>query len=346
MVCTRCFTFNHAPYIVDAMNGFTMQETTFPVVTVIVDDASSDGEQDVIRKYLDEHFQEPYRTEETDYAHIVCANHRTNPNCQFVVLFLKFNHYSVKKTKHPYLSEWLDNAKYHALCEGDDYWTDHKKLQKQVDVLNDDSKVSMCCSACKRYSVSEAKFKRDIRCLNSSDYLNPKTIITMGGLYIPTCSIVYRKDVVHDYPVYCTKCHVGDYPLQIMCAMKGKCYYINEELAVYRVENQNSWVGKRKIKPLEEIINGARSEVNMLCGFLHDYPLYKKAFRDRIAFYINMQLRANSDNNTPIIKEFSEEIKDYSLFWRCHLMTKTTNSNLLYIIFYKLFGKDLDKNFA
>ena len=49
MVCTRCFTFNHAPYIVDAMNGFVMQETTFPVITIIVDDASTDGEPEVIR---------------------------------------------------------------------------------------------------------------------------------------------------------------------------------------------------------------------------------------------------------------------------------------------------------
>ena len=136
MVVTRCFTFNHASYIVDAMNGFTMQETTFPVITLIVDDASTDGEQEVIKQYLAEYFQAPYRTEETDDYNLICANHNTNPNCTFVVFFLKYNHYSIKKPKMPYLSEWLDNAKYQALCEGDDYWVDPYKLQKQVDYFN------------------------------------------------------------------------------------------------------------------------------------------------------------------------------------------------------------------
>ena len=56
MVRVSCMTYNHASYIEDAMNGFCMQETSFPFVCTIVDDASTDGEQDVIQKYLNEHF--------------------------------------------------------------------------------------------------------------------------------------------------------------------------------------------------------------------------------------------------------------------------------------------------
>ena len=55
-VCCRCFTFNHAKFITDTMNGFTMQQTSFPFVCTIVDDASTDGEQQVICKYLEEDF--------------------------------------------------------------------------------------------------------------------------------------------------------------------------------------------------------------------------------------------------------------------------------------------------
>ena len=55
-VCVRCYTFNHAPYIEDAMNGFTMQKTDFPFVCCIVDDASTDGTQEVIKKYIVENF--------------------------------------------------------------------------------------------------------------------------------------------------------------------------------------------------------------------------------------------------------------------------------------------------
>ena len=52
----ECATFNHAPYIVETMNGFCMQETNFPFVCVIIDDASNDGEQQVINQYLQENF--------------------------------------------------------------------------------------------------------------------------------------------------------------------------------------------------------------------------------------------------------------------------------------------------
>ena len=74
MVCTRCFTYNHAPYIVDALNGFTMQQTTFPFVCTIIDDASTDGEQEVIKSYLKEHFdledKATVRNEEIGRAHV------------------------------------------------------------------------------------------------------------------------------------------------------------------------------------------------------------------------------------------------------------------------------------
>ena len=110
MVCTSCMTYNHAPYITDAMNGFTMQETSFPVVYLITDDASTDGEPEVIRQYLSEHFQEPYRQEESENYYLLCAIHKTNPNCNFVVFLLKYNHRSIRKSKLAYQSEWRDRS--------------------------------------------------------------------------------------------------------------------------------------------------------------------------------------------------------------------------------------------
>ena len=100
MVFVKCFTFNHAPYIVDAMNGFTMQKTTFPYICCIVDDASTDGEPEVIRKYLKENFdlanKSVARNEETDDYVLCYAQHKTNKNCYFAVLWLKYNHYRKK----------------------------------------------------------------------------------------------------------------------------------------------------------------------------------------------------------------------------------------------------------
>ena len=148
MVLTRCFTYNQANYITDAMNGFVMQQTNFPFVCTIVDDASTDGEQAVIREYVCANFDlqdisVAYEKDE-EYGQITFARHKTNENCFFAVLYLKENHRSQKKSKLQYLNEWTDYAKYIALCEGDDYWTDPLKLQKQVDFLEGHKEYIMC----------------------------------------------------------------------------------------------------------------------------------------------------------------------------------------------------------
>ena len=70
----------------------------------------------------------------------------------FAVVYLKENHYSQKKSKAPYLTEWED-TKYIALCEGDDYWTDPLKLQKQVDFLERHPDYSLCCHRFKIYHL-------------------------------------------------------------------------------------------------------------------------------------------------------------------------------------------------
>ena len=138
MVCVRCYTYNQSRYINDALNGFVIQQTNFPFVCCIVDDASTDGEQAVIKKYVAENFdlQDSLVAYEmdVDYGHVSFARHKANKNCFFAVIYLKENHYSQKKTKAKYLAEWMD-VKYIALCEGDDYWTDPLKLQKQVEFL-------------------------------------------------------------------------------------------------------------------------------------------------------------------------------------------------------------------
>ena len=74
------------------MDGFCMQETDFPFVCIIIDDASTDGEQEVIRQYLSEHFDlenDVTRNEETDHYRQTYARHKTNPNCYFAVLSIR-----------------------------------------------------------------------------------------------------------------------------------------------------------------------------------------------------------------------------------------------------------------
>ena len=146
MVRVYCATYNHAPYIVDTMNGFCMQETNFPFLCTIIDDASNDGEPEVIRNYLQEHFdlenKSIIRNEETDDYVLIFTRHKTNINCYFAVFFLKYNHYRIKKSKN-YFQEWT-NIKYVATCEGDDFWVNPNKLQMQVDFMEANLGYSMC----------------------------------------------------------------------------------------------------------------------------------------------------------------------------------------------------------
>ena len=188
-VCTRCFTYNHAAYITEAMNGFALQVTTFPVITLIIDDASTDGEPDVIRRYLTDDFQTPYREDETDDYHLICANHKTNVNCSFAVLFLKYNHYSIKKPKLPYLAEWLDNSKYHAICEGDDYWTDSSKLQIQKEFLDSHLDYSAVATQSEKIYESGGKGRPFSKYTKDHDWEVGKLI---GGRPFHTATIMYR----------------------------------------------------------------------------------------------------------------------------------------------------------
>ena len=235
MVYVSCMTYNHAPYIVDAMNGFTMQETNFPFVCAVVDDASTDGEQEVIKSYLDEHFdledKNVVRHEETDDYVLTFARHKTNVNCYFAVLYLKYNHYSIKKSKAPYISQWRDNAKYIAICEGDDYWIDSLKLQKQVDFLENNPDYVMI------YSTARILKKGGIDGVIGFKTCDFESIIKSNG--ITTLTTMFRQKLYKKYlneiiSNASNNWMMGDYPLWLFFSLNGRIKFINGPLGVYR----------------------------------------------------------------------------------------------------------------
>ncbi len=243
-VCVRCFTFNHAPYIVDAMNGFTMQKTTFPYVCCIVDDASTDGEQEVIKSYLNEHFdledRKVERRKETDDYVLTFARHKSNLNCFFAVLLLKYNHYSIKKSKVPYLAKWLDKTKYIALCEGDDYWTDCGKLLKQVDFLELNHDYSMCFTDVKDFHQAKGEFGKSAIASYNNTLLpqNKKELfyyILLGKCRIQTLTVVFRKAFADTIVKNDVKFMMGDTTRWLDLSQKGPVYYIPEITGVYRI---------------------------------------------------------------------------------------------------------------
>ena len=193
-VFVMCTTFNHAPYITDTLNGFTNQETTFPYVCCIIDDASVDGEQVIIQKYFDVNFDYEdsnvgQRIETNDYI-LSFARHKTNINCYFLIVFLKYNHYR-KKDKYQYISKWYESSKYMAFCEGDDYWINSNKLQKQYSILENNTNCSMCCHNAIILYTQQHKIKSFNEGI-SEGIMSPKTVIDRWS--IPTASFFIRSE--------------------------------------------------------------------------------------------------------------------------------------------------------
>lgn len=238
-VCVRSFTYNQSAYITDTMNGFVIQQTTYPFVCCIVDDASTDGEQKVIRKYFNENFnledKDTYYEQQTDYATILYAQHRTNLNCYFAIFFLKENLYSKGQSakKFEYLAPFRQGCTYEALCEGDDYWIHPQKLQMQTDFLDNNKDYSMCSGGLKQLYkndiIKEFLFK------NKGQKGFTYTLDNYNNYaYSWTLTICYRKSC---YPEKYSQKY--KYPRDVVLIYellkRGKGYFISEIFAVYRI---------------------------------------------------------------------------------------------------------------
>lgn len=238
MVCVRCFTYNQSKFIVDAMNGFALQQTNYPYVCCIIDDASTDGEQDVIKKYLLDNFDIDNKAaicnqDKDDYI-LSFAQHNTNKNCYFAVLFLKTNHYSIKRPKMQYLEDWINKSKYCALCEGDDYWIDAHKLQRQVDLLESDNDCSLCYHACKNVYDDNFKEKQSNICESVPEHLTYKDFLP--GYPFQTASVLYRASL-HNSQLYKMVYSTGGMSSAIFFITIGQFGYFrgfNEQMSVYR----------------------------------------------------------------------------------------------------------------
>lgn len=237
MVCVRCMTYNQSLYIVDALNGFTMQKTNFPFVCTIIDDASTDGEPEIIRQYLNENFdigdKTVVRNKETDDYVLTLSRHRTNSNCYFAVFFLKYNHHSIRKSKKKYMSEWYDGVEYIAFCEGDDYWTDPNKLQKQVDYLEQHKDYSMCFHRANIKKELEKDCPLLCNDIEDREY-NPNELLAQWK--VPTAAIVMRKICLSIKNKGPERILNGDIIHILNCAKIGKIHGFSDEMSVYRVQ--------------------------------------------------------------------------------------------------------------
>lgn len=323
LVCVRCFTYNHAPYIEDAMNGFCMQETTFPYVCVIVDDASTDGEPDVIKRYIQTHFdlgnKSIVRNEETDDYLMTFAQHKTNNNCFFAVYFLKYNHYSIKKDKFPYFSEFRDNVMYNAFCEGDDYWINPLKLQKQVDFLESNSDYGMCYTDFDIYYQDSKKLKHSLFTSEPPKYPtyypSPEEFIYRAGYVCPPSWLI-RRDILKSSQEI-TDSIDGTFVLYTYFLCTSKVFCINDVTTVYRVIAESASHSGSSEKQYCRAKNLIETKIKLIIIFDLDKKYIKlckeKYYRDHLLFFIVYDKIEDISDAMCFLKEFS--IKEHLLLW-------------------------------
>lgn len=219
LVSICCITYNHARFIRDTLDGFLGQKTDFKFEVLIHDDASTDGTEEIIREY------------EANYPNIIKPLYETeNQYSKGVSMSKTFNFPRVK-------------GKYMAMCDGDDYWIDENKLQKQVDFMEANPDYTICFHKVLR------KFDKHIQgddVLPSEEIKTKITNFDFKNLlicnFMQTSSLLFRwdavKDVAREFP---SGIIPGDWYLNLMFAKNGKIKFINEIMSVYRVNEGGVW---------------------------------------------------------------------------------------------------------
>lgn len=215
IVSICCLTYNHSPYIRQCLDGFVMQKTTFPVEVLIHDDASTDGTQDIIREY------------ECKYPDLIKPIYQTeNQYSKGVKVSLVYNYSRVR-------------GKYVALCEGDDYWTDPYKLQKQVDFLESHPDYVMCSHRFDRYFEDEHRLVKDPDETFDGAVYDLRNLI--GGKWLTqTLTVMYRRSAL-DLKEYESYGMSMDIILLYALLKKGKGYCFPEVMGVYRYHRGGVW---------------------------------------------------------------------------------------------------------
>lgn len=246
-VLVRCFTFNQSKYVEDALNGFAMQKTNFPFVCLVMDDASTDGEQVVIKEWMDREC-DMSRAETIDIptSNVIIVPHKTNTSCTFAFYFLKQNLFKAKEEKMKHVIPWREQCEYEALCEGDDYWIDPLKLQKQVDFLDKNPEYGLVWSKV-RVLDQRGEFCGCIgkKAVVFNDLLKDNPINTLSTMF-RGCALNGYSELVSGQ-----KWLMGDYPMWLYISLKYKIRFMNDIMGVYRVFEKSASHNPSYIKQLE-----------------------------------------------------------------------------------------------
>lgn len=222
LVVIHCITYNHEPYIRDALDGFIMQKTDFPFVAIVHEDVSTDKTAEIVKEYAEK------------YPDIILP------------IFEKENQYS-KGTLTQVMNKACKatGAKYIAWCEGDDYWTDSLKLQKQVDAMEMHPEVDACTHKQIQYHAITKEQLRIKTHGKKVKILPLKDVILGEGGFVGTNTMLYRSDCYLKVMRFRSFMNY-DYTMQIQSALRGGILYIPDCISVYNANVPDSFCSKIK----------------------------------------------------------------------------------------------------
>lgn len=238
-VSVICNTYNHGKYIRDALEGFVSQKTNFDFEVLIHDDASTDGTADIIREY------------EEKYPDIIKPIYQTE------------NQYSkgVKVSRTYQVTRVT--GKYVAFCEGDDYWTDPLKLQKQFNFLENHPDYSMCVCSTVWLDMKTGKKENKCRTDIDKDISMEEIILEKKGRVFQYATFFLKSGIYCSVPDWFALFKVGDLPLALHAANSGRIRMLADEMAVYRYNSEGSWTSR-----VQNIESRTQAMMNVINGYI------------------------------------------------------------------------------
>lgn len=216
LVSISCITYNHAPYIRQCLDGFLMQKTDFAFEVLIHDDCSTDGTTDIIKEY------------EAKYPNIIKP------------LYEEENQWIKGRRGSGVFNFPRAQGKYIAMCEGDDYWTDPQKLQRQVDFLETNPDYSMCFHGAE--VLNESVYPFSYKSLENREYSSDELF---KDWIVPTASMLFKREVL--YSLVCDKRILnGDINLVLASANSGRVFGMSDKMSVYRVQSNGLTINRIK----------------------------------------------------------------------------------------------------
>lgn len=263
-VSVVCLTYNHERYIEKMLESVVSQKTTFKYEILIHDDASTDATQKVIEKYT-----------------------RRFPKLIKPILQTE-NQYS--KGINPQVTYNLPRVrgKYVAFCEGDDYWTDPMKLQRQYEMMEDHRNCSICVHQTQCILPDGSQMKKKFPPVNIKENIISKQYYLESELHnslwlFQTSSYFIRSDIIRDYIIkYKNRYPVGDMPMVFYALQYGPCYYIPVVMSCYRTQSGGFVTG---LNSCTKRIQYHRKMIEGHCNFdkqtnYIDHDLFEYAIRN------------------------------------------------------------------